>query len=447
MALKKRVVITGLGVVSSCGYSAQACFDTMLAGNALVKDIPDHWKNYYMPNSTIYAPLPGLDFQKLGFSRIEMMQFDPAEMIALYCAGQALQSAGFVPLVVDPKKNIFSVEGIAQDRCGVFVGTGIGGITSMISAQSFHVCSPLISSLEAAQKNAASAIARLSTRFNPFIVPMMMPNGPGAAIGIRYSLKGPNRASCCACASGTVAIGEAFRAIRDDQCDCALSGGVEYLFDEYGGIFRGFDCVKTLAMRGSNPDTANRPFDLHRSGFLFAQGGAGVLFLESYEQAIKRSAPIIAEIIGYSETFDAYSMMSMEPSGESIQTMIKGALDDAGIMARAIDYINTHGTGTSANDETESMVIETMFGTKPLLNSTKSYTGHTIGAAGAIETAMTALSLYHQTTHGCRNLESPLRALNFAKRKTDCPATYALTHSFAFGGHNAGLILKKAAAS
>lgn len=279
--------------------------------------------------------------------------------------------------------------------------------------------------------------------FNPFVVSMLMPNAVPAHIGLKYSIKGPNLSYCVACASGTVAIGKAFHAIRAGTVDVAITGGSEYLEDHYGGVFHGFDIAKALVRNCDNPETANRPFDVNRSGFLFSQGGAAVLLLEELESARTRGARILAEVAGYAETFDAYSVMSIAPDGVEIERMIRGALADAGLTAEHIHYVNAHGTGTQANDEVESEVIGRVFGREVLVNSTKSLIGHTIGASGAIEALVAVMSLKDQRTHPCKNLDEPLTDLNFVRETTSAPMTAALSQSFAFGGHNAGLILKR----
>jgi len=219
--------------------------------------------------------------------------------------------------------------------------------------------------------------------------------------------------------------------------------GAEYLGDPYGGIFRGFDIARTLASAGADLHRANRPFDRDRTGFLFAEGGAAVLVCEEAEAARRRGARPYAEITGYAETFDAHSIMSMDSSGTQIADMLAAAMQDAGCVPGDIDYVNAHGTGTAVNDEIESAVIERLFGHRPLVNATKSLTGHCIGASGGIEAAVTALSLAHQTTHACRNLEQPIRDLRFVRETGPCAIETAITQSFAFGGHNAAVVMRR----
>jgi 3-oxoacyl-[acyl-carrier-protein] synthase II len=278
-------------------------------------------------------------------------------------------------------------------------------------------------------------------RSNPFGVAMTMPNACSGNLGIKFKLLGSNNTFCAACASGTVAIGYAFKAVRSGELDLALAGGVEYLYDDYGATFSGFDTVRALAGNNEDPEKANRPFDKDRSGFLFSEGGGAVLVIEELEHARRRGARIYAEILGYAETCDGYNIMMMESSGYNIARMITQALADAGVSEKEVDYINSHGTGTVLNDETETRVIETVFGKKVLINSTKSLIGHTLGASGAIEAVVTTLSIYHKTTHPCRNLDNPMRDLNFVTKVASYPIRRAISQSFGFGGHNAVLVL------
>ncbi len=383
---------------------------------------------------------------------------DKAELIALACSHQALLDAGFRLQVKDEKKNTFTIENADAEQWTVSCGTGIGGIASFSSNQGNHCglaplgfLKQLGHDLEKAGAAAdilarveeAEQYFRMPAKFHPMTVAMTMANGCSACVGIKYGLTGSNATVSMACAAGTAAIGRSFRAISRGESDCALAGGVEYLGDDFGGCFRGFDVARTL-VQSSDPDKANRPFDQDRSGFLFAEGGGGMLVLEEREHAINRGARIYAEITGFAETFDAYSLMAMEPKALGAARMIDAALHEAEIGKEEIGYVNAHGTGTILNDEVESALIERVFDSRPLVNSTKSLVGHTIGASGAIEAAVTALSLRNQTTHISRNIEKPVRDLNFVQKAGPCRIGHALTQSFAFGGHNACLVMSRA---
>ena len=455
MSARRRVVVTGLGVVSSIGSDPARFWNNCLEGTSRVEPIPEHWRRYADYHSSIWATLDPIDADELGVTRVEIAQNDPASLIAGYAARQALENAGLEPELVNKRSNSFQLAGVDPQRVGVYMGTGIGGANSFLDNYSVQMLiaqkarlSNLHSNMpdeEIAREELGSILDCLhhGRRFNPFVVSMLMPNAISAHIGLKYSIKGPNLAHSVACASGTVAIGHAFHAVRSGTVDLAVSGGSEYLDDYYGGIFHGFDIAKALVRNCDDPARANRPFDVNRSGFLFSQGGAAVLLLEDLDSANRRGAPILAEVVGYAETFDAYSVMSIAPDGIQIERMINAALCDAGLSAADIQYLNAHGTGTQANDVVESEVIGRVFGRDVLVNSTKSLIGHTIGASGAIEALVTVMSLKEQKTHACHNLDEPLMDLNFVRAPESHSIEAALTQSFAFGGHNAGLVLKR----
>ena len=450
-----RVVVTGAGIVSSIGSGYQQFWDNCLEGYSSVSPIPEKWKAYAEYHSSIWATLDPLSVNDMDFRRTEIAQSDPVSLIACYATSQALSTANLSVELVNKRANTFQIKDIDSQNLGVYMGTGIGGYCSLLENHSEQLVARQHAKLQQvyeelpensnARVTLHSVLENLnhSKRFNPFAISMSMPNSVSARIGLKYSIKGPNLSYCLACASGTVAIGKAFHAIRNGEISAAISGGSEYLNDPYGGSFRGFDVAGALVRECSNPDTSNRPFDNNRSGFLFSQGGAAVLMLESLEHATQRGAPIIGEIAGYAETFDAHSIMSVAPDGIEIERMINNALNDASLTTQDIDYINAHGTGTQTNDKAEAEIIDRIFGNEVLINATKSLTGHTIGAAGAIEALVTVLSLKEQKTHACKNLEDPILNLNFAKEVTAAPMEAALSQSFAFGGHNAGLIFKR----
>lgn len=455
MGVERRVVVTGLGTVSSIGWDPNQFWENCLEGKSSVSPIPDHWHKYSKCHSTIWATLDSLDLDHMGLTRVEAAQNDPASLIAGFAARQALETAGLEVELVNKRSNTYRIDGIDAHRMGVYMGTGIGGANSFLENYAFQMLGMQKAKLEETFSGfpeddrgrlvVESVLDDLPTgrRFNPFVVSMLMPNAIPAYIGLKYSIKGPNVSYSVACASGTVALGHAFRAVRDGSVDFALSGGSEYLDDDYGGIFHGFDIAKALVRDCEPPESANRPFDVKRSGFLFSQGGAGVLMLESLDSAEERGVPILAEIAGFAETFDAFSVMSIDPDGVQIERMIETALADAGMSVSDIGYVNAHGTGTQTNDAVETEVIGRMFGRDVVVNSTKSLIGHTIGASGAIEALVTVLSLRDQKTHICKNLEEPLTELNFVREVTSTTMDAALTQSFAFGGHNAGLVLKR----
>lgn len=452
--MNRRVVLTGAGVVSSIGIGVDEFWRHCLQAKSVVVPIPANWKHYFDPHSRLWSPLPEINPDYLGIARAERLQLDPVSVLALGAAREALERAGFNLVPNAESSRVFSLAGVDAARIGVYLGTGIGGAYSFLHNHTHHLHQRARATLKAYAQTRAPAqeretldgILALMTHgphYHPFVVSMLMPNASSAAVAIKFSITGPIVTYCVACASGTVAVGNAYRAVRDGGVDVAVSGGCEYLNDEHGHIFHGFDIAGTLVRDCADPEAANRPFDEKRSGFLFSQGGAAVLVLEELEHARRRGATILAELIGFAETFDAHSMMSLAPGGAQIERVLRAALADAGIAAHDIDYINAHGTGTRNNDETEAEVIGRVFGKSVRVNSTKSLLGHTIGASGAFEILVTALSLRDQTTHICRNLDTPLRDLNFVRAVGQLDLRVGLSQSFAFGGHNAAVVLRR----
>lgn len=438
-----KVVVTGLGVVSPIGCDVDSFWEACLNNESNVQPIPEHWNNYSDFRSGIWSPLPEIDFKAQGFSRIDIMQRDPVSLLAIMAAHEALQQAGIVTEYTDEKKRQYKLQDIDSNRAGVFIGTGIGGAKTLLENNACHMLKRIKKSLTEENAN-PDLLKKLihPPKVNPFVVSMLMQNAVSATVGIQYSLHGTNRTISQACSSGTSAIGYAYQAIKSGQIDLAICGGSEYLYDDYGSLIMGFDVARTLADSGGDPEKANRPFDKDRSGFLISQGGSGILVLESESHAKKRNATILAEISGFAETFDAYSMMSINSDGIQIKRMINEAISDAQLQLSDIDYINAHGTSTAINDAVESKVIDELFGQKPLINSSKSLMGHGLGASGALEAIISILSLQNQTTHQCKNLENPVRDLNFVTSQKEHDIRHALSESFAFGGHNSALVLK-----
>ncbi|MFC1681256.1 beta-ketoacyl-[acyl-carrier-protein] synthase family protein [Pseudomonadota bacterium] len=447
----RRVAITGLGAISSIGDNADKFWRSCISGNTNVEHIPQHWFEYSTFNCQFWSPLPSSSSFDAEFTRSQRLTLDASARLAILTAKEALENAGYT--VYKSNKGGYDVLGISPERFGVFMGTGVGGISSLLQNHTHPILSRSYRDIQNLNRDDLSGVDKetlenisnrmvFPRRVNPFIVSMLMPNAISANVGLFFQLTGPNTTYAVACASGAVAIGNAFRAIQKGDVDVALAGGSEYLDDHYGYIFRGFDVAGTLA-RGEDAETLNRPFDRDRTGFVLSQGGAATLILEEFESAISRGAPIVAEIIGYGETFDAYNIMHMSPDVGQIDRMIKSTLSDAGLSACDIDYINAHGTGTRNNDEIEAEVLYKNFGSVPVVNSTKALVGHSIGASGALEAVVTAKSLMHQTTHACKNLETPICDLNFSTGLDHLSIDYALSQSFAFGGHNSALAFKK----
>lgn len=448
---QRKVVITGMGIIAPSGLTSAAFWKACLQGIAPIEEIPSHWLDYAEYESRIWSPLPPYNPADYGFSRIHRMQYSQSSILGMIAATQALEEAGFVTHCIDEKKLRYRIEDIEPHRCGVYAGTGVGGLVSLIANEASHVFTPqkklmhdlLKDTPDSDRLGPVESLMRMPARFNPFVVSIIMPNAVSSTIGIRYGLTGENATATSACAAGTVAIGRAFNSIRRGNLDMVIAGGAEYLRDDFGGIFRGFDSAKTLTRGYDDPHRANRPFDTDRNGFLFSEGGAAFLVLEEWNHAQKRGTKPIAEICGFAETFDAYSMMSIASDFVEIERMERMLLADAGFSPESIDYINAHGTGTKTNDEVESAMIKKVYGTGPAVNSTKSLIGHTIGAAGAIEAAVTAKTLQQGITHISKNIDNPVGDINYVREPLTRDFSRAITHSFAFGGHNAGLALRK----
>lgn len=446
-------MVTGLGASTVFGDGVRPLWEGCLAGRAVAVPIPTSWRDYADYRCGHWAPLPPIDHERMAVSRVERGQLDPVSILGRHAAREALTSAGFGLVPAEIRSRALLVDGVDPERAGVFMGTGVGGASSLLDNHGYQLLCNARHELEVLSRESDSGVsARLERvlerlhhgpRFNPFVVSMLMPNAVSAAIGLKYTLRGPNVTVALACAAGTAAIGAGYRAVRSGVVDVALAGGAEYLDDPTGGIFRGFDAAGALMRDYADAATANRPFDERRTGFLLSQGGAAVLVLESMETAVARGAPILAEVAGYAESFDAYSMMAIAPDGRQIERMLRAALADAGVGPDAVDYVNAHGTGTRANDEVEAAVIARLFGARPRVASTKSIVGHAVGASGAIEAVVTVMSLREQVLHASLNLGTPIADLGWVRETAPATVDLAVSQSFAFGGHNAAVVLRR----
>jgi 3-oxoacyl-[acyl-carrier-protein] synthase II len=448
---KQRVYVTGLGVVSTVGCDAKQFWQRLQTGSAHVEATPGHWRNFYSASSQIWSPLPDPQFADYGLSRTDRLLLSKAAQIGLVAATQAAASAKWEPSAVGASQGVGSPQVSGKKRAGVFVGTGLGGAPAPFDNYGAHLLGGFRQQLQArveADPEDATAAALLSgleghPRVNPMVICQTMPNALAAQIAIRFGVQEHVETTCAACASGTIAIGKAFRAIQRGELDVALAGGIEHLGDRAGGVFMGFDRLNTLAKPFREMGSENRPFDAERRGFLFSEGGAGIAFLESEASLHTRGGEPLAEVLGFAETNDAYSIAAISDEQNAIEPMFRQVLLDAGLKAGDIDYINAHGTGTQINDRVEGRILERMFGRRPWVNSTKSILGHTIGASGALEFVVAVLSLQHQAVHPCLNLEDPIVDLNFTLQGGAAPIQTVLTHSFGFGGHNAALVLAR----
>lgn len=441
----RRVVITGLGVNCSIGRDVDEFWNNCLEGKTNIEKIPENWSKMYDSKSKYWSPLLENDYLKYHLKRSELSTLDKSSQLILCTTKQAFDSAAIEIVQKDRRTNTFAMPEQFQTRSGVFVGTGMGGISTIFSAAAtamYQLCKENASKSKSEEYERIQKEYKVRKYLDPYGVSKAMPNACAANIGIKYSITGPNHTYCASCSSGAVAIGTAYRWIKEKRIDMAVAGGTEYLYDELGVSFFSFDKIGALTS-GVSPDDINCPFDKKRSGFLFSEGGAATLILEDLESALKRNAPILAEIAGYEESSDAYSIMAIDSTAKSIEQMSLKCLEEAGIQPEAIDYINAHGTGTVLNDEIEAKVIEKIYRQHPIVNSTKSLIGHTLGASAAIGTLTTVLSLKHSKIHGSKSLMEPCSSLRFATETQSVPIQNALVQSFGFGGHNAILVLKK----
>lgn len=445
-----RVFVTGLGMVSPLGVGVENNWAKLRNGESNIQAIPKAWLEFGSFTSQVYAPLIDLDYKTLGFTRSEIIQRDPVSLLANIATDEALNAAGIEIELLNKKTQQFRLQGVQADRVGAYFGTAGGGLDSYLSNINHHVLKRTVDELRTIHKD-SNDTQRLLDRFNipkqlsPFTVSRVISNSIASSTATKYAINGPVRTTAHACAAGTTAIIQGAELIRSGQADIVLSGGAESYQDPFGAVFKSFDIAGSLLKPAENfaLHESNRPFDEDRSGFLFSQGGSASLILESEQHMEKRGAEPIGEVLAFAETFDAFSPMAPEPSGKFIRTMIENMLADAKLNPSDIDYVNAHGTGTNANDEVEAKVIEQIFKKNVAVNSTKSMLGHTFGASGAIEAIVALLSIRDQELHPSLNIENPIAELDFVTKRRQQKVEFALSQSFAFGGHNSGIIFAK----
>ncbi|GFZ29505.1 3-oxoacyl-[acyl-carrier-protein] synthase 2 [Clostridium zeae] len=408
--MNRRVVITGMGVVTSVGVGLDNFWEGIKSGKSGISMI-ERVDVSEMPTK-VGAEIK--DFDPNNFmDRKEVKRTDRFSQFALAATKMAIE---------DSKIDLDKIE---KERMGVIIGTGIGGIETTL-----------------AQYNVF--LEKGPNRVSPFLVPMMIPNMASGLVAIKYGAKGFNECTVTACATSTNSIGDAFKAIQRDDADIMITGGSEAPIT--GLTLAGF-CASKAMTTNHDPASASRPFDVERDGFVLGEG-AGVIILEELEHALNRGAEIIAEVIGYGCTNDAYHITSPSEGGEGAARCMARAIKDAGITPQEVGYINAHGTSTNAGDKCETSAIKTVFGEyayKLLVSSTKSMTGHLLGATGAIEAIITAEALKEGFAPPTVNLNTPDPEcdLNYvANEGISADLKYALTNSFGFGGHNATLVLK-----
>jgi len=410
--LKKRVVITGLGAVTPIGIGKNEFWQALLAGVSGVGKITRFDASQYTT-------------QIAG----EVKNFDPAQYIDKKEAKRMDRCTQFA---VAASKMAFEDSGIDlttedRERIGTMIGTGIGGMDTL-------------------HDQYQNLFDKGPGRVSPFFIPMMIGNMVAGQTSITLGLQGPCSCIVTACATGTNAIGDAFKVIQRGDADVMVAGGTEAAISPIA--VAGFCSMKALSTRNDEPERASRPFDKDRNGFVMGEG-AGVVILESLEHATNRNAVIYAEVVGYGSNADAYHMTAPAPQGAQAAKCMAMALKDAGIEPEAVDYINAHGTSTPMNDKNETLAIKSLFGAhayKLAVSSTKSMTGHLLGASGGIECIATTLTLVNDMIHPTINYETPDEDMdldyvpNIARKQT---VNVALSNSFGFGGHNATILLKK----
>jgi len=411
--VKNRVVITGLGAVTPIGIGKDEFWKGLLEGKNGIEKITRFDASEY--GAQIAGEVK--DFDPAAFiDKKEAKRMDRYAQFAVAASKLAIEDAGL------------ELEKENCDRIGTYIGAGIGGIETM-------------------HNQYEKLFAKGPSRISPFFIPMMIANLATGHVAIQFGLHGPSECVVTACATGTNCIGDAFRVIQRGDADAMLAGGTEACISP--AAVAGFAAMKALCMdHNDDPAHASRPFDKNRSGFVMGEG-AGIVVLESLEHAKARGAHIYAEVVGYGANSDAYHMTSPAPHGTYQAKCMQLALDDAGMAAAEVDYVNAHGTSTHLNDEGESEAIKAVWGEAAKdvsVSSIKSMTGHLLGAAGGVEAIATALTVENDMMPPTMNYETPDEGLdldyvpNKAKAKT---VRAAMSNSFGFGGHNACLLLKK----
>ncbi|WP_156130447.1 beta-ketoacyl-ACP synthase II [Paenibacillus durus] len=409
--MSHRVVVTGMGVMTTLGKDLETFWNSLMSGKSGVSTIESFDVSEYP--TRIAASIKDFDPEEL-FGRKEARKMDRFVQFALAAGQKALGDSG---LVIG--------EDIEAERIGVSVGSGIGGLGTWEDQHNLL--------LEKGPK-----------RVSPFFIPMMIANMGSGQLSISLGAKGPNTTQVTACATGSHAIGDSLRIIQRGDADAMICGGAEATIRPTG--MAGFCAMRAMSTRNDEPEKASRPFDSGRDGFVMGEG-AGILVLESLEHALQRGARIYAEVIGYGLSGDAHHMTEPDPDGAA--RCMKMAIRDAGIKPEEIDYINAHGTSTPVGDKSETTAIKMALGDhayKVPVSSTKSMTGHLLGAAGGVEAIICGLSLQNNMIAPTINLDNqdPECDLDYVPNKPrEAELNIAMSNSFGFGGHNATVILKK----
>ncbi len=412
MAEMRRVVITGVGAVTPVGNTAEEFWAALIQGKSGIGPVT-RFDASPLP-TRIAGEVKGFDSLRY-VDKKDDRKLDPFLKYAIACAAMAVEDAGL------------NVERVDRTRFGVLVGSGIGGITTLLETHK-------------------TLLDKGPDRVSPFFIPMLIINMASGLISMRFGAKGPNSSVVTACATGNHALGDAMKIIQRDDADLMIAGGAEAIILPL--TFAGFCQMKAMSTRNDDPARASRPFDATRDGFVCGEGG-GLLVLESLDHALRRDARIYAEVVGYGMTGDAHHMTAPDPEADGAARAMTLALRDARVEPSAVGYINAHGTSTPYNDKSETMAIKRVFGDharRLAVSSTKSMTGHLLGAAGGIEAIATAFAIHHGILPPTINYETPdpdcdLDYVPNQARKQDVEV--ALSNAFGFGGTNATLVLRK----
>lgn len=409
---RQRVVVTGMGVVTPIGNSLEAYWQALVEGRSGAGPVTRFDASQF--TTRIACEVKDMDFSGVADKK-ELRRLDRAQLLALGAADEAIKHAGL------------NFDALDRDRCGVVIGSGIGGIDTF-------------------EKQHETLMKQGPGRVSPFFIPMMIIDMCAGLVSLRHGLRGPNYATVSACASAAHAIADAARLIERGDADLMITGGAEATITP--ASLAGFCSARAISTRNDDPARASRPFDINRDGFVMGEG-SGIIVLESLEHAAKRGASILAEILGAGMSADAHHITAPAPQGEGAARAMRAALKDAGIRPEEVDYINTHGTSTDLGDIAETDAIKSVFGDharRVIANSTKSMIGHLLGAAAAAELVATIKQLQTGIIHPTINLDDqdPKCDLEYTPNKpAQRSIRIAISNSFGFGGHNSTLVASR----
>jgi 3-oxoacyl-[acyl-carrier-protein] synthase II len=410
---ERRVVITGLGVVTPLGHTLDTFWNHLLTGQCGIEKITAFDATAF--DTQIAGQVKSFDLAPAFPSPKEIRRTDRYSQFGVYAAWSALKDCGA------------DLDKLNRDEIGVIIGSGIGGLETTTAQHKI-------------------LLERGPGRMSPFMIPMLISNMASGLVSMYHNLRGPNFATCSACATANHAIGEAWRTIKMGEAAMMLAGGAEAAIVPIG--IGGFCAMKAMSTRNDDPKTASRPFDKDRDGFVMGEG-AGVIVLEELDHAKKRGAKIYCEVTGYGNTADAHHLTAPAPGGEGAVRCMKMALRNSGLNDTDVSYINAHGTSTPQGDIAETQAVKTVFGDhakKLVVSSTKGATGHMLGAAGAVEMTVCVLAIKHSIVPPTINLQNPDPEcdLDYAPNTArEMPVNAIVNNSFGFGGHNATITAKK----